>query len=71
MQYLKFLSLSAIGSLVWVSALAFIGKSVGSKWPQWKHHLDIVDYIAAVVIVGLIAWWLWKVIQNRRATPAV
>jgi membrane protein DedA with SNARE-associated domain len=71
MSYVKFLSLSAIGSIVWVGALAFIGKGVGSKWPQWKHHLDIVDYIAAVVIVGLILWWLWKVIQDRRATPAV
>jgi membrane protein DedA with SNARE-associated domain len=71
MAYPKFLGLSAIGSLIWVSAFAFIGKSVGHKWPQWKHHLDIIDYIAAVIIVGLIAWWLWKLIQSRRATPAV
>jgi membrane protein DedA with SNARE-associated domain len=70
-SYPKFLGLSAIGSLIWVTGLGYIGKSVGHKWPQWKHHLDFVDYIAAVVIVGLIAWWLWNVIKNRRTASAV
>jgi membrane protein DedA with SNARE-associated domain len=67
MPYPRFLVMATIGSTVWITGLALIGKSVGSKWPQWKSHLDIVDYIAVVVIVGLVAWWLYRLIRNRRA----
>jgi membrane protein DedA with SNARE-associated domain len=52
---------------VWITGLALIGKAVGSKWPEWKKHLDIVDYIAVAVIVALIVWWLYRILRSRRA----
>ena len=30
---------------------ALVGKAVGHKWPQWKNHLDYVDYVVVALIV--------------------
>ena len=32
------------GCIPWVLALALIGKGVGSKWHDWKDHLQYLDY---------------------------
>jgi membrane protein DedA with SNARE-associated domain len=66
MPYLKFLAFSAIGSTVWMTGLALIGKAVGKQWPQWKDHLQYVDYAVAVLIVGALGWWLVRYVRARR-----
>ena len=53
MPYLKFVTFAALGSTVWMIGLGLLGKEVGSQWPQWKNHLDIVDYVVvALIVVG-------------------
>ena len=69
MPYWRFASMATLGSIVWITALALIGKGVGSQWPSWKHHLDYVDYAVVVIVVLLAGWFLLRVIRNRR-TPA-
>ena len=54
MPYLRFVSMATIGSIVWITGLALLGKAVGKNWHQWKHHLDIVDYVVVVLVVA--AW---------------
>jgi membrane protein DedA with SNARE-associated domain len=71
MPYPRFLAMAALGSAVWITGLALIGKAVGSKWQQWKNHLDIIDYIAVAVIVALVAWWLYRLVRSRRAKQEV
>jgi membrane protein DedA with SNARE-associated domain len=66
MPYFKFLAFSAIGSTVWMTGLALIGKAVGKQWPQWKDHLQYVDYAVAVLIVGAVGWWLLRYLRARR-----
>jgi membrane protein DedA with SNARE-associated domain len=70
MPYWRFASMATLGSLVWITGLALIGKAVGHKWEQWKHHLDYVDYAVVVIVVVLVAWLLLRWIRNRR-TAAV
>jgi membrane protein DedA with SNARE-associated domain len=66
MPFGRFVSMATLGSIVWMTGLGLLGKAVGSKWTQWKHHLDYIDY-AVVVIVGLLlAWWLIRLIGSRR-----
>jgi membrane protein DedA with SNARE-associated domain len=71
MPYWRFVSMAALGSIVWITGWALVGKAVGHQWQQWKHHLDYVDYAVVVIIVLLIAWALLRWIRNRRATTAV
>jgi hypothetical protein len=46
-----------------VLVFAVIGKLVGGKWEQWRHHLQILDYLVVAAIVGLAIYW---VVQRRR-----
>ena len=68
MPYLRFLAFATLGSTVWMVALGLLGKEVGSNWPQWKNHLDIVDYIVVALIVLAIAWLIVRRVRRGRAT---
>jgi membrane protein DedA with SNARE-associated domain len=67
MAYPKFIAWTAVGSIAWLAAWAFIGRAVGSQWPSWKHHLDYVDYAVVVIVVVGLAYLLFK---RTRATSA-
>jgi membrane protein DedA with SNARE-associated domain len=70
MPYWRFASMATLGSIVWMTAWALVGKAVGKNWQQWKNHLDIVDYIVVVLIVVGLAWWLLRYVQSRRRSRA-
>jgi membrane protein DedA with SNARE-associated domain len=70
MPYWRFVSMATLGSIVWMTAWALVGKAVGHNWQQWKNHLDIVDYIVVVLIVIGLAWWLLRYLQSRRRSRA-
>ena len=70
MPYLKFVTFAALGSAVWMTGLGLLGKEVGHQWPEWKKHLEIVDYVVVALIVLAIAWWLVRFLRSRRQPPA-
>ncbi len=58
MPFWRFTAFTALGVIPWVTALAFIGKGVGSNWENWKDKLHYLDYpIVLAVVAGLV--WLW------------
>jgi membrane protein DedA with SNARE-associated domain len=67
MGFGRFVAASAVGSLIWITGWALVGKAVGHSWPKWKHHLDYVDYAVVVIIVVAIVWWIVKRTRARRA----
>jgi membrane protein DedA with SNARE-associated domain len=69
MGYWRFLAFATIGSIVWISALGVLGNAVGSQWQSWRHNLEYVDYVAAAVLVGLIAWMIVRITRSRRGDP--
>ncbi|HUY58569.1 MAG TPA: DedA family protein [Solirubrobacteraceae bacterium] len=71
MPYWRFVSMATLGSIVWITGWALVGKAVGHQWQQWKHHLDYVDYAVVAIVVVLVVWFLVRWIRNRRTpTPA-
>jgi membrane protein DedA with SNARE-associated domain len=63
MGYGRFVALATLGSIVWITALAVLGRAVGKQWSSWRHHLEYVDYAAvALVIVAVI----YLVLRRRR-----
>jgi len=66
MPYWRFVSMATLGSIVWITGWAFVGKGVGHEWKSFKNHLDIVDYAVVAIIVLAVAWWLVRMIRNRR-----
>ena len=67
MSYPKFVAMATLGSAIWITAWALVGKAVGSQWHQWKDHLDYVDYAVVVAVVAALVWWLFKRRQTRAA----
>jgi membrane protein DedA with SNARE-associated domain len=63
MPFWRFIVLTALGSTPWVLALALVGKSVGSNWESWRHHLAVLDYVvAAAIVIGVV----YLVLKRRR-----
>lgn len=58
MPFKRFIALATAGSIVWISALAVLGKEVGHNWQSWRHHLEYVDYVAAALLVAVIVYAL-------------
>jgi membrane protein DedA with SNARE-associated domain len=63
MPFWRFTWLTALGSLPWVLAFALIGRAVGDNWENWRHHLQILDYLVVAAILGLAIYWI---VQRRR-----
>jgi membrane protein DedA with SNARE-associated domain len=73
-SYRRFLLLTAAGSVLWISGLAVLGREVGSKWQNWRHHLEYVDYVGAAIVVLAIAYLIVRRIRRdpaERIDPAV
>ncbi len=63
MPFWRFTWLTALGSLPWVLGFGLLGRAVGDNWEQWRHHLQIFDYLTVVAVIGLIAYAL---VRRRR-----
>jgi membrane protein DedA with SNARE-associated domain len=63
MPFWRFTALTAAGCIPWVTALALIGRTVGSNWETWRHNLGYLDYLIVVLVVAGIVYWL---IRRRR-----
>jgi membrane protein DedA with SNARE-associated domain len=66
----RFLLLTTLGSIPWITGLAVLGREVGSKWQTWRHHLEYVDYVGAVVVVAAIVYLIVRRMRTQRAEPA-
>ena len=64
MPFWRFTWLTALGSLPWVLGFGLLGRAVGDNWEQWRHHLQVFDYLTVAAVIGLIAYAL---VRRRRA----
>ena len=60
MPFWRFTWLTALGSLPWVLGFALLGKAVGGNWENWRHHLQVLDYLVVAAIVIGVGYWLVK-----------
>jgi membrane protein DedA with SNARE-associated domain len=65
MAYWRFISLAAVGSIIWIGGLGVLGRAVGSDWPSWKQHLEYVDYAAVVVFLCVVAYVVVRRMRER------
>jgi membrane protein DedA with SNARE-associated domain len=67
MRFGRFFVFTALGSVVWISGLAVLGREVGRNWASWRHHLEYGDYALGVIVILLI---LYVVLRRLRRPPA-
>jgi membrane protein DedA with SNARE-associated domain len=63
MPFWRFTLLTVAGCIPWVTALALIGRGVGSNWEQWRHNLGYVDYLVVVAAIFGVAY---LIVRRRR-----
>jgi len=68
MPFWRFITLTLLGSIPWVLALALLGKGVGSNWEHWRHNLGYLDYVVLAAIVAGVVYWIVK--RRRRNAAA-
>lgn len=73
MPFARFITFAALGSLVWISGLALIGREVGRNWTSWRHHLEYGDYALLAIVVLAIAYVVFRRVRahRTRSSPAV
>ena len=60
MPFVRFLIYSFVGSLIWSAFLAYIGLQLGAHWDQLKPIFRKFDILFAVIIVLLIAFYIYR-----------
>ncbi|HEX2392673.1 MAG TPA: DedA family protein [Solirubrobacterales bacterium] len=60
MPFWRFTWLTALGSLPWVLGFALIGRAVGDNWENWRHHLQVLDYLVVAALVVLVVYALLR-----------
>jgi membrane protein DedA with SNARE-associated domain len=62
MSFARFVVLTTLGSIVWMTAWTLVGRAVGSQWQSWRHHLEYVDYafIALALVAIVYGAYRWR-----------
>jgi membrane protein DedA with SNARE-associated domain len=71
MSFKRFLALATLGSIIWISGAAVLGREVGHNWQTWRHHLEYVDYVGAALVLGAIAYLVFRRTRPEHSDPAV
>jgi membrane protein DedA with SNARE-associated domain len=67
MNFLLFLLLTTLGSLIWNTVLVSLGAAVGDNWESIVHYMDIYSNIAYAIIAVLgIAAIIWYINFRRK-----
>jgi membrane protein DedA with SNARE-associated domain len=66
MPFWRFFILATLGSIVWITGLAVLGREVGSDWETWRHHLEYVDYVGAALLVLAIGYLIVRHLRSDR-----
>lgn len=62
----KFIFYTFAGSLPWTLGLTYIGYKLGGEWESIKIYFRQLDAIVALVILGLIGWWIITKLKAKK-----
>jgi membrane protein DedA with SNARE-associated domain len=66
MPFARFFLFTTLGSVVWISGLAVLGREVGSNWSTWRHHLEYGDYALAAIVAAAIVYLVLRRVRSTR-----
>lgn len=64
----KFLTYTAIGSVIWSAILAYVGYILGRNWENIQNILHPIAYIVAAIVAVIIVYLIVKVIKGKKAS---
>lgn len=69
MPFVRFFIFTVLGSIVWISGLAVLGREVGHNWSSWRKHLEYGDYALAALLLLAIAYLVLRRVRASRSGP--
>lgn len=69
MRPVRFTVYTAIGSLIWNTALILVGYAASSYQDEVEQIIGYVQYVVVLVILGAVAWFVWRRIIKVRLHP--
>jgi len=63
----RFVALTAVGSLVWNSALVLVGYLLGEQWPAVEDVMGRYQSVVIVLAGVAVAWYVVHAVITRRA----
>ena len=67
MPFATFTLYTAIGSLIWNTALIGAGYILRANWKDVEPVLDVVQYVVVAAIVGVVGWFVWTRVRRPEA----
>jgi len=71
MNFPRFVLFTFIGALPWCYLLAYIGMKMGEHWEALRDYFHQFDLIIGLLLVGVLAWFLWSHWPSRRRADTV
>ena len=59
MPIVRFTVYTAIGSLVWNTALVGAGAILGSRWEEVGNVVALFQWVVILAVIALVAWFAW------------
>lgn len=66
MPYPKFITYTFLGTLIWVSALTYLGFILGENWQLLGEYFHKFDLAILVLIIVGATWYIWRHIKNLK-----
>lgn len=66
MPFWKFSFYTFAGSLPWAFALTYAGLIMGQNWTELEIYFRKFDWLMIVLAVGIVSWWIYKRIKNKK-----
>ena len=70
MPFVRFIVYSFVGSLIWSAFLAYIGMQLGAHWDQLKPIFQKFDVLFAVLVIALIAFYIYRHVRPAAGEAA-
>jgi membrane protein DedA with SNARE-associated domain len=67
--FISFCIYTFVGSFIWCLGLAWIGNILGPKYEELRESIGWLDYPVALIILGLIVWFVWHTLKARKKGP--
>jgi membrane protein DedA with SNARE-associated domain len=62
----RFLVYSYVGSVIWSTALAYIGMKMGQHWEDLKRYFHGADTVIALLILAGVVFWIYRHVRHLR-----
>lgn len=64
----KFVTYTAIGSLIWSGILTYVGYLLGKNWGNIQNFLHPIAYLVAAIVLVIIVYLIVKVVKGKKVS---